>query len=341
VLKKIYESTKTIDVGIGSTTKLYWISSVDAMFTIGTITNANEVLRIYRDGSVVRFGQFSFNGDGTDFASAPEFNDLLVLSGSRGGWFPLHEQSWTPNLQKPFTSAVTAANADFSVVLRNRAGVLKHLERFGKGYRVRNIDTDAVEDTVEIYTGGFNLDRGMHWVYDKVILAARSDGKIYLWDTDTKTLLLESNIDVPNAICVDTENQNLMAIRSSDKIVQIYDLAIEPDSISAITATPNNFERYHNEALSVTVLGSNSEPVEGVLVEWSAVTVGPSEGAVNGNEVNSQSVNAGHPVSPSKGKISPSQSFTNAAGVATATYCPPGLDWVSGDQDVITATVRT
>jgi hypothetical protein len=319
---------------------MYWVDSADALFVQATSLSNREVLRVFRDGTTLRFGSFSFNNDGIQFASSSEHNGVLVLSSAFGGWYSLHPQTWTPNLQKPFTSAVTSANADHSVVLRNRAGVLKHLERFGKGYRVRNITTDAVEDTVEIYTGGFNLDKRMHWVADQTILAVRSDGAVWLYDTDTKTVLLESHIDAPRETAFDTTNGNIMSVRNSDRILQIYDTVIEPDSMSAISATPGTYTRYHTEALSVTVLGSNSEPIEGVEVEWEVQTTGSSEGAVNGAEVNSLSVNAGAPFVEAKGKISPNISVTNASGIATATYCPPGLDWLSGDKETITAVVR-
>jgi hypothetical protein len=71
--------------------------------------------------------------------------------------------------------------------------------------------------------------------------------------------------------------------------------------------------------MSVIVTGADGELIPNILVDWTVVE------------------NPG--LGPAKGAVSPAQSKTNALGVATTTYCPPGLDWVIGDDELITATV--
>jgi hypothetical protein len=338
VLKLLYQGTETV-IHTGPSSYGYWSPAADAMFYLST-SPKNESRRVYRDGTNIHLSQISTNGDTVVIDQAPEVDSgLVVYSQGQTEHYEMNPKTWTPNFQKIFPVNIAQANLGEGIFLRNRAGVMKYYEQFARGYRVRNITTDAVEDTVEIFAAGANLLMPLQWVSGQTIAAFRDTGEMSLWDTDTKTTLLNSFIDVPHNAAVDSVNQTVVSIRDSDKTVQVYDLAIEPNKFSVLTATPGNYDRYHDEALSITVLGSNNEPVEGVDVHWELFTIVAGRGEVNGAAVNVAGVNAGASVVSAKGKISPAVSTTNSAGVATATYCPPGDDWISGDQETITAKV--
>ena len=140
-------------------------------------------------------------------------------------------------------------------------------------------------------------------------------------------------------VTVDTENQVVVSIRDSDKTVQVYALEIDPNVFTTLSATPGNYDRYHDEALSITVQGSNGEGIPNIPVQWEVVTIQTGNGGVNEIGVNEVSINAGATVVAAKGKIFPAVSITDSSGIATATYCPPGNDWVLNDQETITAKV--
>ena len=341
MLKKIYESTQTIGFTSVSNSVLYWIEQLNALVLIGTSVNKHETYRIYRDGTALRTGQFSTNGDNMHIDQAPEFDGGLAIN-STINWadvFQMHPISSTFNIQKPFSTGITTSFSDDGLYLRNRAGVLKYYEKFGRGYRRRDAATETLEATVEVYASGVNLDQPIMWAGDQRIACFREDD-VAIYDVDAEETILVSIIDTPFRACIDVKNQNVVSIRDSDKIIQVYDLSIEPASISAVTGSPGLFDRYTTETVSVTVLGSNSEPVVGQAVEWEVATITGVGSAVNTHVVNEFDVNHGAENAPAKGKISPNVSYTNASGIATATYCPPGLDWVSMDQETIFATVK-
>ena len=316
-----------------------WSPNSDAMFFFGT-NPKQESRRVFRDGTNIHISQVGGNGNTFQFDQAPEAEaGIVVYDTIRAASYELHAKTWTPNLQKPWTSAVTTAFLGEGLYLRNRAGVMKYYEQFARGYRVRNITTGAVESTVEIFASGANISLPFAWVNNQTIAAFRTTGEMSLWDIDTETTLLNSYIEVPHTAVVDTENQTVVSIRDSDVTVQVYALEIEPNSFSALSATPGNYDRYHDEALSITVLGADSEPVAGVEVHWELQTIVAGPNAINDEEVNAVALNAGASFAAAKGKISPAVSVTNSSGVATATYCPPGVDWVSMDQETITAKV--
>jgi hypothetical protein len=340
VLKLLYTSTKTPGTFTGST-RAYWSNGADAMFLHGLGVSVNVVDKMFLDGTAVTLGNFSSNGDSLDFDHAPETNDLLIQSALRAQWSPLDPISFLADIQKPFTTGITSTEADHGIFLRDRAGVMKYYERFARGYRRYDSLTASLEATVEVYPSGGNVDRDLMWVNDQTILVPVSNGDIYLWDVDTETLILQSTIEAPRLVTVDNVHQNLVSIRLSDGVVQVWKLEVEPATMSALSATPGTYTRYHTEELSVTVLGDDSEPAAGVTVEWTVEILGSESGAANAEEMNQGAINAGASSLPSKGKITPNASTTDSAGIARATYCPPGLDWLSGDEDTITAVVRT
>jgi hypothetical protein len=338
VLKLLYQGTETVDT-TGISSYGYWSPAADAMFFLST-SPTKEARRVYRDGTNIHISQISTNAGTIRLDQAPEAESGIVVYDSvRGGVFELHPNTWTPNIQKEWTTGITVTDLAEGVFLRNRAGVMKYYQQFARGYKILNFDTGTLEKTVEIFPSGANLLHPLMWVNNQTIAAFRSTGEMALWDVDTETMLLNSYIDAPHNAAIDTDNQLVVSIRDSDKTVQVYALEIEPNTFSAISATPGNYDRYHDEALSITVLGADSEPVPGVEVHWEVVTIQAGNGDVNGEELNAIAINAGATVVAAKGKISPAISITDASGIATATYCPPGNDWVSGDQETITAKV--
>jgi hypothetical protein len=144
-------------------------------------------------------------------------------------------------------------------------------------------------------------------------------GRIKVFDWNTKLVVLDSVITAFDACAFDSKNRLFLSIRSSDTLMQVWSENIEPSAVSTPVATPGSSLRYLAETISVTVTGSDGELIPNVLVDWTVVE------------------NPG--LGPAKGKMSPIQSKTNVAGVATSVYCPPGLDWVTGDDELITATV--
>ncbi|MHA2164037.1 MAG: hypothetical protein ACXABF_16600 [Candidatus Thorarchaeota archaeon] len=341
MLKKIYESTQTIGFTSPSSSVTYWIEQLNALVMIGTTVNKHETYRIYRDGTALRTGQFSTNGDSLHVDQAPEVDGGLAIN-SQINWsdvLQMHPISSTFNVQKPFSTGITVSFSNEGVYLRNRAGVLKYYEQFARGYRRRDAATEALEATVEVYASGASVGHPLMWAGDQRIAFFRGDD-IVVFDVDAEVPILTSIIDNPFRACIDVKNQNVVSIRDSDKIIQVYDLSIEPASISAVTGSPGLFDRYTTETVSVTVLGSDGEPVVNQAVEWEVATITGVGSAVNTHAVNEFEVNHGAENSPAKGKISPNVSYTNASGIATATYCPPGLDWVSMDQETIFATVK-
>jgi len=313
-----------------------WIHNSDAMFLRGTPTNIQEVLRIYRDGTTISLGQMAFSGN--DFTDAiPTDGDVIILIG--GVSYELHPITWVTNRQKIFTSSISTPQD--GVYLRNRAGVMKFYQASGRNYQRFNITTDTLEDTVEVFPSGANITQPVRWVRDQVLAFFRADGSLRLFDVDIDKVILDSFIEVSEIITVDTRYQNIVSIRGSDFVVQTYDLAIQPTKLVNFTATPGNYDRYHTEALAITVQGFNSEPVEGIQVEWRVEILGAESGAANTEELGELFLGEGASVSTAKGKITPNVSLTDASGIARATYCPPGLDWVSGDKETITTTVKT
>lgn len=316
-----------------------WSQSAGAMAFFGT-NPKQECRRVFRDGTNIHISQMGGNGTTFSYDQAPEAQSGIVVHDSiRAATYELHPKTWTPNLQRPWTSSIGIASLGEGLYHRTRLGTMKYYEQFGKGYRVRNITTDAIEETVVIFGSGSNISLPFCWVNNQTILAVQPDGKISLWDIDTQTTLLSSYIEVSHTVAVDTQHQTIMSIRDSDNTVQIYALEIEPNKFGPLSATPGNYDRYHDEALSITVLGEQDEPIEGIEVFWELNTIVAGFGGVNVGPVNQAAVNSGASFTAPKGKISPASSITNSAGVATATYCPPGIDWVLNDAETITTRV--
>lgn len=291
------------------------------MFVYGLASQINSMARVYRDGTTTTMGQVALNGDTILFDQAPADGEVILNTLTWSDSNQLNPTTLTPDLNKPFTTAVTRTNLGSGVYLRNRSGVMKYYEREGRGYRVRNIATEAIEDTVSVWSSGLNVDRAIQFVNNQTLAFFRSDGSVRLYDTDTKTVVLDSFIDAPALVTVDQQYQTVVSIRASDNTVQIYELAVQPTQMVNFTASPGTYLRYQGEEISITVQGSNSEPAEGVKVEWSLLGVDMPDGI------------------DIRGMITPNISITDSDGKATATYCPPGLDWTMGFQEKIIATV--
>ncbi len=334
MLKLLYESPIATLNPIG-TTKASWIADADAMLLFSPSGFNTQVFRIYRDGTSISLGVLGFNPDFTD--AIPTEGAFIIKS--VGVSYELHPITWVLNKQKVFSTSI--ATPQNGLYLRNRAGVMKFYEGFGRNYRRFDVATDVEEVTVEVFPSGAGIFKPLRWAYDQVIGFFRDDGSLRLWDVDSNTLVLDSFIEVSDIITIDTKYQNIMSITTSGSILQTYALEVEPAQFSNFTATPGNFDRYHTEQLEITVLGADGEVAAGVQVEWRVEILGSESGAVNAEEVNAEAINAGASVSAARGKITPNVSTTDSAGIARATYCPPGVDWVSGADETITITVKT
>ena len=312
------------------------------MFVMTTSLVSKEVLRVYRDGTAIHMGVFSRSFDSPILDSAP--HDGIVLSRTSTfvpGTYPLEKLSFLMEFNEPFTTAITFVSGR-GVYLRDLDGVLQYyrIATATQGYTRVNPVTDSDIETVNVWTSGTNPTLGIHWAHDQVLAFYRADGSVRLFDVNTKTVVLDSFIDVSVAWSLDTVYQNIVSVRASDNVVQVYDLKIRPQMFSGFAGSPGTYTRYHTEALSITLEGSNSELVPDVDVEWRVETIIPIEGAVGGMPIGEMGIGSGSLVAEAKGKINPLVSKTDALGVARTTYCPPGLDWVTGDQETITTTVK-
>lgn len=335
MLKNLYNSINTVSNLQGSSIG-YWIPNSDAMF-ITLTTESMQSVRVYRDGTEVHISRVS-NTESLKYDQAPEYNGLIIHRTS-GLAYQLHPMTWTINLQKPFVTGVAFSVTGNGVYLRNRDGVMKYYARFARGYRIYDVSTGVLESTVEVFASGVNIENPIQWVKDQILAFFRDSGEVALWDVDAGELVLSSFIDAPSIAVVDQQYQNIVSVRNSDKIVQVWDLQVEPDHFSALSADPGNYLRYNKEELSITVLGDQDEPVANTEVIWSLKAYIPTGAAVNEQAVNEGNVGGGSTVSAPLGKLSPTISLTDENGVARVMYCPPGNDWVSGMQEIITARV--
>lgn len=295
--------------------------AVDAMLVLNT-TETREVKRVFRDGSSVHIA----SDTGTPvYDQAPEFGGVVQHNPAYTQSYQLDQRTWVPDFSKVFTSEIgtavdTVISGGGGLFLRNRSGVVKYYQRSGQGYKRYDSATGSLESTVTVFPSGSSPVRSLQWLENQTVVFVRNDGSLRVYDLSNDTTILTSAIDAPTRVAVDHKNKLIVAIRASDRTTQVYKLEVQPASVSAISPSPGTYLRYQREDISVTVLGSNSEPAANVPVEWT-LTLSPSGTAL--------------------GKVSPYISLTDANGVARAVYCPPGNDWTMGVQEILTAKVYT
>ena len=344
MLKKIYQGVRILsDVSVSASAyQAFWMSSVEAMLVLNT-SISKEVKRVFRDGSSVHIAVDTAT---PVYDQAPDFGGVVQHSNAYTASYQLDARTWIPDFSKPFVSEIggatkTVISAGGGLFLINRSGAIKYYQRSGQGYKRYDSVTGALEATTTVFTSGTSPIRSLQWLENQTVVFTRNDGSLKVYDLSTDTTLLSSTIDAPTRVAVDTKYKNIVAIRASDLTTQVYDIAVQPTTFSALSATPGTYLRYYKEDLSITVLGADGDVAAGVDVVWGLKAIVPVDGAVDAGVVDGAALGGGVTYTDPLGKITPKVSTTDANGVATATYCPPGNDWVSGVQEVITAKVFT
>jgi hypothetical protein len=299
--------------------------SIDAFHGLQMSADLDIIRKVYRDGTLVQMGTNGSNSELMHYSATVDATEMILWSDARSAAYAIHPISWTFDFTKPLTTAIGAADwTNDAVFWREADGTLKYIRTIGVN-SARQFDnaTGTNEGDTVIFSGGGDLID-----YAPILMGGNNigfispgTGHIRVYDWVTKVIVLDSYIDPCDALAYDRKNRNFVSIRTSDQLVQVWSENIVPFAVSTPVATPGSSLRYLAETMSVTVTGEDSELIEGVLVDWTVVE------------------NPG--LGPAKGKMDPAQSKTNALGVATSVYCPPGLDWVIGDDELITATVTT
>ena len=310
MLKIIYEAPVPLTATFSSVTHWSWLENHDCSFLYNE-GSLGVLERLYRDGTRVPMGTLPFQTPsgiiGYEHGLAMSFQGVLYH------YDPI---TWTQDFSRIIDSDVSSLSVTGGVVFRDRSSVNKLYAPSGAfSYEKVDLATKVTEETIAIMTGGGTVSDQLHWLTDQQIVAhSSSTGELVVWDVETKTAILRSEIHPSDHMVVDRAHNNIIALRTSDQRIVIYDLTPQATTMSALSFTPGNFERWHSESVSVTVTGSAGELVEGQDMEWSVT---------------------------GKGTITPRFTKTGSNGVATATYCPAGYDWVLADEDTITAKIVT
>ena len=321
MLRLVYTSTKV--ASSFSSSQLTFMVSINAFHGLNLDSGQDVVRRVYRDGTMVEMGTNGANAEAMHYSATLGPEEMWLWSDTRDDAYAIHPISWTFDFSKVLTSAIAAGDWSNEAVFWNEPdGTQKYIRNQGtKSARQFDVITGADEgDTVIFPSGPDIIDRGPILMGgNDIAFLSPGTGRIIVIDWVTKVTKLDSNITAFAACAFDRLNRNFVSIRNSDDRMQVWSEDIEPDAVSTPIATPGSSLRYLAETMSVIVTGSNGELIPNVLVDWTVVE------------------NPG--LGPAKGTVLPVQSRTNVLGVATTVYCPPGLDWVTGDDELITATV--
>lgn len=299
--------------------------SIDAFHGLQMDSGLDIIRKVYRDGTLIQMGTNGSNAEAMHYSATVDTGEMILWSDTRSAAYDIHPISWTFDFEKPFTTAIAIGDwTNDAVFWREPDGTLKYIRTIGVN-SARQFDnaTGANEGDTVIFSGGGDLIDHAPMLIGGTSIGFCSPGtghiRVYDWTTSPKSIVLDSFIDPFDACAFDTKNRMFVSVRTSDQLVQVWEENVEPFAVSNPVATPNSQLRYLAETMSVTVTGEDGELIPNVLVDWTVVE------------------NPG--LGPAKGSMNPAQSKTNAAGVATSVYCPPGLDWVIGDDELITATV--
>lgn len=323
MLRLVYTSTKV--AASFSSSQLTFMLSINAFHGLNLDSGQDIVRRVYRDGTMVQMGTNGANAEQMHYSATVDPEEMWLWSDTRAAAYAIHPISWTFDFTKLLTSAIASGDwSNEAVFWREPDGTQKYIRNQGTK-SVRQFDVAAGTsdgDTIIFPSGPDIIDRGPILMGgNDIAFLSRVTGRIIVIDWVTKVTKLDSYIEVFAACSFDRVNRNFVSIRDSDDRIQVWEENIEPTAVSTPVASPGSSLRYLAETMSVIVTGADGELVANALVDWTVVE------------------NPG--LGPAKGKMDPVQSKTNAAGVATSVYCPPGLDWVIGDDELITATVTT
>jgi hypothetical protein len=298
--------------------------SINAFHGLNLTSELDIIRRVYRDGTLIEMGTNGSNAEQMHWIPTLGPEEMWLWSDTRAAAYAIHPITWTFDFSKQLTTGIAAGDfTNDGVIWIEPDGTQKYIKNSGtKNVEQLDVVTGASDGTTVIFSGSDIIDTAPILMGgNDIAFLSPTTGRIKVYDWVTKVVKLDSFIEVFICCAFDRVNRNFLSIRASDDRLQMWTEEIVPFAVSTPVATPGSSLRYLAETMSVTVTGEDGELIEGVLVDWTVVE------------------NPG--LGPAKGKMSPAQSKTNAAGVATSVYCPPGLDWVMGDDELITATVTT
>ena len=267
----------------------------------------NGIYKIFRDGTTCRVTtgdvyQHAYDWDLdltyiiNSFGSANYYNDPIGLR-------------FNPSLLARFTSLAFGYSQSF---------VWNQLAYRVGGATVTKYNMSGVSQGTFSLTGSISPFVADTWAItdDGIFVGIDTDngtqGVVRFYDMATGTNLYTSVIDKSIRTFVDTTHNHIWSINAATGKMQVYSFDVAPTTFSAITMGANRC-RYREDALSVTLTGSASEPVRNWPVKWTLTTA--------------------------EGHLKDTVTLTDTSGVATNTYCGPGADdYVGGSQ---TITVET
>jgi len=322
MLRLVYTGTKVTDSQ--ATSQLIYMPSIDVFHGYNLTSELDIIRKVYRDGTLIEMGTNGANAEQMHHAASVDADtELYLWSDTRVKAYAIHPITWTFDLNRPLTTGIATGDwSNDSVFWREPDGTHKYIKGFSaKNARQFDVITGASDGDFAVFPSGPDLQdfAPMLMGGNNIGFVASNTGRIRVWDWVTKVLVLDSYVTLFSAIAFDFVHRNFLTIRASDDRLQLWEENVEPAAVSNPVASPGSSLRYTAETMSVIVTGADGELVPDVLVDWTVVE------------------NPG--LGPAKGIVSPAQSKTNGLGVATTTYCPPGLDWMIGDDELITATV--
>lgn len=312
-----------------------YIPNADAFYLVD---NGKEINRVYRDGTSLRFGDHFFFSSVYSFNIDTQDGVVIGFTGDNSTWF-IDRLTWAADLTRNIVSNLGILNLRRGVFITDYSGSLKYYRPNITGYERYDVVTGVLEVTINnILTGSTD---SIHFMKNQqVCLFDYSTGQTVFYDVFTQSVILDTVIEPCAAVAFDTTYQNVTSIRLSDNRVQTYESKPRIAKLSALTFVPGNFKRYVKESISVIVQGSVNEPIPDVDIQWDVFKVLNASNSINSTEINSVEILTGSSFLPSKGQLTPKFGVTDQNGVATANYCPPGLDWILNDTEVIIPKVK-
>lgn len=336
MLNLLYTSSKT--VSITGSAEIIYVPNADAIYLANAIAGSSRYKRIYRDGTIVDAGTNNSIVSSTTYDNIATKDGVIISTTQTIDAHYIDRITWISDFNRPIAVNMTKTNLNKGLFLNDRTGICKYYRPSGGGYIRYDESTGASEATV-VVTASFTID-SIHFMKEQqVCLFDYSAGRVFFYNVETQVLILETSIEPAQSACFDTTYQNVISLRLSDKAVQVYDDKARAFKLSSLSASPGLYDRYTSENVSVTVLGSDNEPIPNIPVQWQVKSLVGAERSINTEEINLIEILAGAEFIPAKGSIIPEWTTTNKSGIATAVYCPPGLDWLLGDTEVIIPTV--
>lgn len=339
MLRLLYTSSQTVTL-THANPRIFYVPNSDAIYLASPITNSNRYHKLYRDGTDLDIGDNARIFQTVYYDNIDTKEGVVVRIEGTGLGHIIDPITWVADFNNSIGDALSDVQIENQgLFIRLDSGIVNYLKPASDTYIRYDASTASQLGTVIIKTGA-NID-SLHYAIDQTIVAFDyTTGDVFFFDIRNEQLLLETTIEVPKTACYDTKYQNVISIRDSDKKVQVYDSTPEPFKISNLSANPGEYKRYQREDVSIIVLGSDDEPVADVDVKWEVFSLTSSGNPINTFDIDEEEINKGSEYGDPLGKITPLFTKTNASGVASAIYCPPGNTFSTGTQEVIVPTVK-